>query len=144
MLLEGEDSSLTLRLNHKANKTSVEPPPSLTAARHREAAGGATSSSLTSRLFDSSTFTPRPNFTVLQPGSVRTHEPLTFCGSLALRRRLLACAWLMRLLPPPVSVRTEWRRVGFHRAGFLVPLTSLAAHAGADVSSQWARRHCFA
>lgn len=65
----------------------------------------------TSCLFDSSTFTPRPNFTVHNPGSVWTHEPLTFCanGSLTSRRRLPACACLIWSLPPLVSVRARSR-----------------------------------
>lgn len=99
----------------------------------------------TSCLFDSSTFTPRPNFTVHNPGSVWTHEPLTFCanGPLTSRRRLPACACLIWSLPPLVSVCARSRGASvFAGQVFSSTHSSVNVHTGADARSLWAARHC--
>lgn len=80
----------------------------------------------TSSLFDSSTFTPQPNFTVQNPGCMMARcsllnqwtrvdaRPLTELTAHQYQRNtpMPACAWLIQLLLSLVCVPMEPRHVG--------------------------------
>lgn len=107
-------------------------------ARHRVSA---------SCLCAFSTFTPRPNFTVRNPGCVIHRspsiqwtrvDPRLLTEPTVNQRRLgtlmPACAWLIRLLSSLMCVPMEAGECWFADQ-VLVPLTSLNAHMKADVRS---------